>query len=216
MDAEVIASSAAPAQHGGASQASGIAGRASADEALRDLAALWGQPLSSDHPCAEASKLGLRCHQGRGGLYELRLLDRPAMLALHDGAAPVSYVLLTGLTDTTATLNAAGKRIEIGVAALAARFDGEFTTFWKIAPQYREQINLRDHGADVDWLSVHLAQLNGKPAPAPGQPLDRDLLRSFQTAQNLKTDGVAGPRTYMRLNQLGGVAEPRLLAKAGK
>ena len=30
----------------------------------------------------------------------------------------------------------------------------------------------------------------------------------------LKADGVAGPRTFMRLNQLGGVNEPRLLAAA--
>ena len=36
-------------------------------------------------------------------------------------------------------------------------------------------------------------------------------LRAFQSAQGLKADGMAGPRTYMRLNQLGGVAEPRLL-----
>jgi general secretion pathway protein A len=37
-------------------------------------------------------------------------------------------------------------------------------------------------------------------------------LRAFQSKQNLKADGVAGPRTYMRLNQLTGVAEPHLLA----
>jgi general secretion pathway protein A len=40
----------------------------------------------------------------------------------------------------------------------------------------------------------------------------RRQLRSFQAKQNLKADGVAGPRTYMRLNQLSGVDEPRLLA----
>jgi general secretion pathway protein A len=38
------------------------------------------------------------------------------------------------------------------------------------------------------------------------------MLRDFQLRQNLKADGVAGPRTYMRLNQLSGVEEPRLLA----
>jgi general secretion pathway protein A len=39
-------------------------------------------------------------------------------------------------------------------------------------------------------------------------------LRAFQTKQQLKADGVAGPRTYIRLNQLTGVSEPRLLAAA--
>jgi general secretion pathway protein A len=42
------------------------------------------------------------------------------------------------------------------------------------------------------------------------------LLREFQARQNLKADGVTGPRTYMRLSQLGGVAEPRLLATKGQ
>ena len=54
-------------------------------------------------------------------------------------------------------------------------------------------------------------------APALDQPLDartQEWLRAFQAAQDLKADGVAGPRTYMRLNQLSGVAEPRLLAAA--
>ncbi|MFS2021990.1 peptidoglycan-binding domain-containing protein [Massilia sp. CT11-108] len=44
----------------------------------------------------------------------------------------------------------------------------------------------------------------------------RRLLRAFQVKQNLKADGLAGPRTYMRLNQLSGVDEPRLLAATGK
>jgi general secretion pathway protein A len=57
--------------------------------------------------------------------------------------------------------------------------------------------------------------LNDAAPPRTDQPLDeatRRLLRTFQAKQNLKADGVAGPRTYMRLNQLSGVDEPRLLA----
>ena len=42
------------------------------------------------------------------------------------------------------------------------------------------------------------------------------LLREFQSQQNLKADGVAGPRTYMRLSQLAGISEPRLLAAKGQ
>jgi general secretion pathway protein A len=69
----------------------------------------------------------------------------------------------------------------------------------------------------VDWIAARLADLNKSAVPAGARPLDeptRRLLRSFQAAQNLKADGVAGPRTYMRLNQLSGVEEPRLLAAA--
>ena len=73
---------------------------AAAGEALRELAGLWGQPPGPGEPCQAALKLNLHCHQGRGGLYELHLLDRPAMLTLHDGAT-VGYVVLTGMDENT-------------------------------------------------------------------------------------------------------------------
>jgi len=196
------------------------AAHANADDALRELAGLWGEPLAQGEPCQAALKLNLRCHQGKGGLYELRLLDRPAVLALHDGAA-TSYAVVAALDDDNATLIVNGKRQVVGVAALAARSDGSFTTLWKAPRSFRDEVTAGERGPDVDWIAARIAQLNGIAAPPDNQPLDRsmqELLRSFQAKQNLKADGVAGPRTFMRLNQLGGVAEPRLLAAgtAGK
>jgi general secretion pathway protein A len=191
---------------------------ASTADALRELAGLWGQKLGPGEPCQAALKLNLHCHVGKGGLYELRLLDRPAILTLHDGPQ-VGYAVLTGLDDTTATLRADGKTQKLGVAAIAARFDGEFTTFWTAPRGFRDQVTAEDQGPDVDWIAERLAQLNGIAAPALNQPLDRKmqkLLREFQAKQNLKADGVTGPRTYMRLSQLGGVDEPRLLATKGQ
>jgi general secretion pathway protein A len=191
--------------------------RADANAALRELGALWGQALPAGEPCEAALKLNLRCHQGKGSLYELRLLDRPAMLTLHEGA-DVAYALLTGLDENTATLVLDGKKQTLGVAALASRFDGEFTTFWKAPRAFRDHVVAGEIGPDVDWIAARLAELNGVATPAIDRPLGprmRELLRNFQAAQNLKADGVAGPRTFMRLNQLSGVAEPRLLASAG-
>jgi general secretion pathway protein A len=192
-----------------------------ADEqmALRELAGLWGAALTDADACQAALKQHLRCYQGKGGLYELRLLDRPAILTLRDGAS-VGYAVLVAMDDSRVTLRMNGKTQTVSVAALTSRFDGAYTTFWKMSRFYRDQIAPGETGPDVDWIAARLAQLNGLNPPAENLPLDarmRELLRSFQAAQNLKADGVAGPRTYMRLNQLTGVAEPRLLlAKAGK
>jgi general secretion pathway protein A len=191
---------------------------ASTSDALRELALLWGKQLPAGEPCEAALKLNLHCHQGKGGLYELRLLDRPAILTLHDGQQ-VGYAVLTRLDDAKATLRVNGKPHILDVAALAARFDGEYTTFWTAPRAFREQVTPGVAGPDVDWIGGRLAQLNGVAAPALNQPLDgrmQKLLRQFQASQNLKADGVTGPRTYMRLSQLGGVDEPRLLAGAGK
>lgn len=184
--------------------------------ALRELATLWGQPLPEGDACQVGQRLHLRCHQGRGGLFELRQLDRPAILTLRDGAN-TGYVLMTAMDDATVTLRVNGVAHRVPVSTLTSRFDGAYTTFWKMQRFYRDQVGAGESGADVDWIASHLAQLNQLQPPAAGQPLNArfdGLLRAFQAANNLKADGVAGPRTYMRLNQLTGVDEPRLLAAA--
>ncbi|KQQ86801.1 AAA family ATPase [Massilia sp. Leaf139] len=196
--------------------------RAHADEAsaLRALAVLWGASLPEGDPCQVAFRLDLRCHAGRGGIYELRQLDRPAVITLRDERA-TTHAVLVGMDERSATVLTAGKggkRERVDLAALALRFTGEYTTFWKMPRAFRDHLTTGDQGPDVDWLAARVAQLGGAAAPAPQQPFNartQELLRSFQAKHNLKADGVAGPRTYMRLNQLTGVAEPRLLAAAG-
>jgi len=182
------------------------------------LGSLWGVAWddAGTDPCQAALKRNLHCHQGKGGLYELRLLDRPAILTLRDGAK-VGYAVLTAMDDKSVTLRLNGKLQRLDAGALAATFDGSYTTLWSMSRWYRQHIAGGERGADVDWIAQRLAQLDGTAPPARDRPLDaamQERLRRFQAQQNLKADGVAGPRTYMRLNQLAGVNEPRLLAAA--
>ncbi len=207
------ASAAAPAARAVAPKPLALA---TEEEALRELGELWGRKLPAGEPCAGAPRLELRCYQGRGGLYELRQLDRPAIVALHDGQR-VGYAVLAGMDEQGATLSINGQRQKVSLGALATRFDGGFTTLWRAPRAFRDEVHPGDSGADVDWIAARLAALDKREAPRAGQPFDaptRRLLRAFQEQQNLKADGVAGPRTWMRLNQLGGVDEPRLLAAA--
>jgi general secretion pathway protein A len=210
--AAALASPAAPpvAMPGGV-----IAASASSEPLLRELAALWGAKLADGDPCQAAAKQNLRCLQTKGGIDELRQLDRPVMLTLHDDPAVPAYVLLTALNGNMATLSIGGKQQAIDVNALAARFDGEFTTLWRAPRSWRDEVAGGARGPDVDWLAKRLSQLYGLKKPPENQPLDADLqrrLKEFQAAQHLKADGVAGPKTFIRLNQLGGSQEPRLLA----
>lgn len=190
-------------------------GHADEDTALRALAGLWGARLAPGDACQAAIRQDLRCHQGRGGIVELRQLDRPAVIALRDGAA-TSYAVLAGMDEGGVTLlDRSGEKKRVDLGALALRFTGEYTTFWKMARSFRDQLAVGDQGPDVDWLAAQLARLNGAPPPPSRQPFSahtHQLLRAFQAKQQLKADGVAGPRTYIRLNQLTGVSEPRLLA----
>jgi len=213
------ASAPAPSKAAPAAGADFAAGK-SENEALRALAALWGPAfagIAGSNPkatCEAAQRANLRCHQGRGGLYELRLLDRPAVVTLHDGPR-TGYAVLVGMDDDSVTLAVDGRRQRVAIPAFVARFGGEFTTFWRMPGAFRDVVGQGERGPDVDWIAQRLAGLNKTTAPALDQPLDartQEWLRAFQAAQDLKADGVAGPRTYMRLNQLSGVAEPRLLA----
>jgi len=192
----------------------------SENDALRALAALWGPSFagvkgaSPKATCEAAQRANLRCHGGRGGLYELRLLDRPAVVTLHDGPR-TGYAVLVGMDQDSVLLAVDGRRERVAIPAFVSRFGGEFTTFWRMPGAFRDVVGQGDRGPDVDWIAQRLAGLNKATAPALDQPLaagTQEWLRAFQAAQDLKADGVAGPRTYMRLNQLSGVAEPRLMA----
>jgi len=188
--------------------------------ALRQLAGMWGLALVDGDPCPTAARLNLRCLQTKGGIDELRQLDRPAVLTLRDDPVAPKHVLLTALDKRNATImTPGGTPLKIGLDALDARFNGEFTTFWRAPRSWRDQVSVGDQGPDVDWLAKRLAQLYELKKPQENQPLDaalRNRLTEFQTEQHLKADGVAGPKTFIRLYQLGGVQEPRLLAGAGK
>jgi len=188
--------------------------------ALRQLAGMWGLALVDGDPCPTAARLNLRCLQTKGGVDELRQLDRPAVLTLRDDPVVPNYVLLTALDKRNATIMTPGGTPQtISLEALGARFGGEFTTFWRAPRSWRDEVSVGDHGPDVDWLAKRLSQLYELKKPQENQPLDaalRSRLTEFQTEQHLKADGVAGPKTFIRLYQLGGVQEPRLLARAGK
>ena len=201
--APVPASAAAPA----------VASVPDRNAVLRQLAILWGEHLPDGDACQAAAKAGLRCLSSRGGIAELRVLDRPAMLVLRQPAGQEQLALLTRLQGETATVAIGGKQHSLPLAELAQRSDGGFTTFWRAPRNWRDEVPVGARGADVDWLAQRLAQLHGLPMPQANLPLDAEmqrLLRDFQQSQNLKADGLAGPKTFMRLMQSGDNPEPRL------
>jgi general secretion pathway protein A len=190
---------------------------ATSEMALRQLAALWGQTVPEGEFCPAAAKVNLRCLHAKGGLDDLRRLDRPAVLKLNDDPIAPRFALLTAMDSQRATLSIGGKSEQVNLDTLANRFDGSFITLWRTPRGWRDEVSAGDHGPDVDWLAKRLAALRGLKKPQDDQPLDgatQHLLREFQISQNLKADGVAGPKTFIRLSQLAGVSEPRLQTQA--
>lgn len=181
--------------------------------AYRQLAQLWGLTLADGEPCQVAQQRSLHCYKSTAGLAEIRQLDRPAILALHDDADEVHYVLLTGLTNAGATLRTGDAEKSVSLVLLGRHFKGDFATFWRAPQGYRGKIAIGDRGTEVDWLAAQLAKLAGTQAPVPSQPFDQTVVRQvreFQRAQGLEVDGIVGPKTLMHLNSAAGIDEPRL------
>ncbi|WP_046685668.1 ExeA family protein, partial [Janthinobacterium sp. KBS0711] len=116
---------------------------------LRQLASLWGEQLPAGDACQAGARAGLRCLHSRGGIAELRVLDRPAMLALRDADGTEQLALLTRVQDESATLMLDGKQQSLPLAQLAQRSDGSFTTFWRAPRSWRDEVPLGARGADV-------------------------------------------------------------------
>jgi general secretion pathway protein A len=183
-----------------------------ADQAWRELAGAWKVEVGEGEPCKVLLKERLHCFSSRNlSLGLIRELERPGILTLDAATGSPSYAVLTGLTRDSATLRAAGTEQKVTLAALAARWQGGFATLWQAPPGYTGRLTA--DGETVDWMAARLAAANGLPAPAKPRLLDASLksqLRAFQLAQGLTADGQPGPLTFMQLNRVAGVDEPRL------
>ncbi|RJG06871.1 peptidoglycan-binding protein [Noviherbaspirillum cavernae] len=189
------------------------AGLRSEKDAYLLLAQAWDVTLDDGDPCKSAAESRLHCLRSTKGLRELRQLDRPAILTLHDGENQPYYVLLTGLTDTSADIRAGDATQTLTLDALNRHFHGEFVTLWREPFAFRGVLKSGDRGAVVDWVAAQLAKRDGAKEPAKEQPFDDRLaaqVREFQTARGLTADGVIGPVTFMHLNHAAVLNEPRL------
>jgi general secretion pathway protein A len=181
--------------------------------AWRELLPLWGVEGYSGDPCSAAARRQIRCTKLSATLPLLRSLARPGVVWLRDENGRATTALLLGLNDTHATLRAGDETLAVQTSALAKVWRGEFATAWRLPPGYVSAVAAGASGPVVDRLATQMARLAGEPPPAPGQPMDAELLAKvgrFQAAHGLPAVGRAGPTTFMQLNRVAGVDEPRL------
>jgi general secretion pathway protein A len=179
----------------------------------------WGTAYQGVDACKQAEALGLRCRSARGGLDELRQLNRPATLLMHDDQGEEFYAALIGLDDKSATFAIGAETRQIALGALAAQWAGQYTLLWRLPPDARESIRSGERGPAVQWLMSQLAQAQGQVADTSKAPLFDDVLerqvKQFQLAQGLIPDGLVGPQTVMRLAGVGDRSAPELLPRQG-
>ncbi len=183
------------------------------NEVWAALAQRWKVELGGADPCVTAPVQQLACARTTMTLALIRQLDRPGIVTLRDASGKPAYALLTALGADSATLQVGEQAMGASLGALAAVWDGEFSTLWRAPAAYRNPLAEGSSGPAVDALATQLAAWFGEPAPAAGRAFDAALrarVSAFQRAQGLKPDGIAGPTTFMQLNRVAGIDEPRL------
>jgi general secretion pathway protein A len=151
---------------------------------------------------------GLSCVAQQGSFAELKLINRPAILALVDTTGAERQVVLAGLDGDVARLLLGDQAIEVPVAELADYWFGEYLVLWRPQGGVLRPLRMGMRGEDVRWLRHGLEQLGGLPAAAtmPEQfdaELER-LVEDFQRSRRLVIDGVAGTQTQMVLDSAVG------------
>ena len=182
-------------------------------QAWRELAQVWKLPVDESDACGALARRQVQCFSRTMNLALIRQLGRPGIVTLDSDSGQPSYAILAGLTEQTATLQAAGTVQTVTLTALAQRWRGEFGTLWRAPDGYGDKLREGGGAAGLDWVAGRLAAARGVPAPAGPARFDQALraqVRSFQLAQGLPADGLPGPLTYMQLNRATGVDEPRL------
>ena len=174
----------------------------------------WGVDYQAGDACQNAEKFGLHCHTTRGGLDELRQLNRPAVLQLHDAQGQEFYATLTALENNSGTFTIGTETRSISLNALAAQWSGFYSVLWRMPANASEKIRHGEHGPAVEWISKQLAKSQGNVAQTIINPIFDDAMinqvKQFQLNQGLIPDGVLGPQTLMRLSGVADQSAPKL------
>jgi general secretion pathway protein A len=188
--------------------------------AWRALATGWQIPAADGDPCTLALRSQVQCFRIKDiSLPLIQQLNRPGILTLQGENGKLQYAVLTALTAQSATLQMGDTTQTIAIASLANVWQGDFATYWRAPPDYLQKISEGQTHFKNDWLAIKLAAINGDPKPAPNAAQDATLIlkiRGFQLAHGLKPDGIVGATTFMQINRVTGVEEPRLHTNASR
>ena len=184
------------------------------EEAWRWLYRIWGiRAREGEGGCTQALVHGLGCLRGAGGLGQLRVLDRPAIVRVHDGAGEPRWLVLERLRGDEATLSVGGARTTVAAAALEGFGIREFALLWRPPAQTGGALAAGDEGAGVAWLAQRLDAFLGAAGGGEAKVFDAalaDRVREYQRDRGLAVDGIAGPAVLLSLDVEPGPGTPTL------
>jgi general secretion pathway protein A len=186
--------------------------------AMRVLLRRWGvelNDLGDGDPCQRVTDYGLRCELDQGGWSGMRFFDRPALIRLAADEGADGYAAVGAFDDEKVTLDKLEGSERVPVAVLDDYWNGEYLILWQPPPVGTGVISPSSAGEDVRWLRKLLSQVPDLAVDATDSGIfDQALgkvVRRFQELEGLEIDGVAGPKTLIRLHSAVAMPEiPRL------
>ncbi len=190
------------------------------EAALARLFTLWGVTYdpTKGKGCDQAARQGLECLFQKGSWAQLRTLNRPAILTLTDDLGRTHQVLLTALSDDSATFEFGGESRKVPIATASRYWFGDFLLLWRPPMAVAKSLGPGMRGDDVRWLRDSLRTAQGLPATKGGSDAyDEDLTRlvqDFQRQHRLTVDGVAGVQTQIVLDTaIGATGSPTIVSQ---
>jgi general secretion pathway protein A len=187
-------------------------------QAMKVLLRRWGielKDLGSGDPCVRVTDYGLRCELDQRGWSGMRFFDRPALIRLAADGQAAGYAVVGALDSDSVTLDLTDGSTRVSLDSLDEHWDGEYLILWQPPPFGTGMIGPGSSRSSVRWLRKLLSQVPDLEVEATESgSFDRTLgnaVRSFQEREGLEKDGVAGPKTLIRLHSAVAMPEiPRL------
>ncbi|MCP5327321.1 MAG: AAA family ATPase [Sinobacteraceae bacterium] len=176
------------------------------DNAFNKLFALWNARyvVGRVDACTQAAQQGLECYVQRGTFADLRLFNRPAILAVNDSRGRSHQIVLAALDDQRAIVSLGGAPRAVSLGELSRLWFGDFVLLWRPGGPDVKTLSFGMRGNDVRRLRESLRRLRGlEPELAPNSVYDAELVKlveDFQRQHRLTIDGIAGIQTLVVLD----------------
>ena len=186
---------------------------------LVNLFALWGVEASEVYTFEELSALAedneLQAERfGQATIYNLTVVDRPGIVVLKKSSGLTKSQLLIKVDDTSMHLLENSQTVLLDRQVFEEQWTGTYVYLW-LPPKDFIFLQADDvNKPALSWLQAKLGALSedsyniisgGRYTEAVQQQVIE-----FQRQQNILPDGIVGPQTLMRLNQLTDEKIPRL------
>lgn len=170
---------------------------------MQGLISTWGYEVSPEMAwCSRIEAAELRCESGTAQMDDLLRRGLPWMARLKVGTQEL-YAVVVRVGDETIDLLLNQQIWTVRRVWFAKAWQGQYTSIIKTTPGGAEFVTDKSTPEQIIWLDVAISQVINVPASKTSgwNPLLTKKVKQFQSLQQLKTDGIAGKLTLVRLFQ---------------